>query len=467
VVQLLSFLEKIERINMKENKILFISANKHVIPYPVYPIGLSYISTYLGENLPDYELKMVDLNFNNIDELKEIIGNFNPKYIGISFRNIDDVNSYNREEFVTHYKNVIENIRTVSDAKVIVGGSGFSIFPELMFKKLNPDFGVYGEGEETLLNLIKLIDNNQDYTHLSRLVYQKNGTCVFNQNESYFSDLALEFDENLIDFYWEKSGMLNIQTKRGCPYNCIYCTYPLIEGSKVRTLNPDKIVETLKRLYYNKGIDYVFFTDSVFNINNQYNYKLAEKIIDSGIKIHWGGYFTFKNLDEDLLKILKKSGLQHVEFGTEAISEKCLKTYGKSFTVNDVLEKSALCNKLDIPFAHFLILGGYGETDETVNETYENSKLIDNSVFFPFVGMRIYPNTKLQEYSIQEGVISKDDNLLEPKYYISKDVNYDTLKERARATRKRWVFPDEDNSTIINKLRQRNKKGPLWEYMTM
>lgn len=452
---------------MKENKILFISANKHVIPYPVYPIGLSYITTYLNEKLPHYETKMVDLNFNTIEELKSITKEYNPKYIGVSFRNIDDVNSYNREEFVTHYKNVIDNLRTVTDAKIIVGGSGFSIFPELMYKRLNPDFGVYGEGEETILKLINSLDNNEDYTGLSRLVYKKNGQCVFNHNESFFSDLNLDFDKDLIDFYWEKSGMLNIQTKRGCPYNCIYCTYPLIEGKKVRTLNTDKIVDTLKRLYYQKGIDYVFFTDSVFNINNQYNYELAEKIIASGIKIHWGGYFTFKNLDEDLLKILKKSGLQHVEFGTEAISEKCLKTYGKNFTVNDVLEKSALCNKLDIPFAHFLITGGYGETDETVDETFENSKLIDNSVFFTFVGMRIYPGTKLQEYAIQEGVIDKNDNLLEPKYYLSKDVNYDTLKERSFKTRKRWVFPDEDTATITNKLRERNKKGPLWEYMTM
>ncbi|NOQ28085.1 MAG: radical SAM protein [Bacteroidales bacterium] len=452
---------------MKHNKILFISANQHKVPYPVYPIGLSYISTYLQEKLPNYESKIVDLNFNSIEELKTITKDYNPKYIGVSFRNVDDVNSYNREEFVTHYKNVIDNLRTVTDAKIIVGGAGFSIFPELMFKRINPDFGVYGEGEETILKLINKLDSNEDYTDLSRLVYKKNGQCVFNKNESYFSDLDLDFDKDLIDFYWEKSGMLNIQTKRGCPYKCIYCTYPLIEGSKVRTLNTDKIVDTLKKLYYQKGIDYVFFTDSVFNISNEYNFELAEKIISSGIKIHWGGYFTFKNLDENLLKTLKKSGLQHVEFGTEAISEKCLKTYGKNFTVKDVLEKSALCNKLDIDYAHFLITGGYGETDETVNETFENSKLIDNTVFFTFVGMRIYPGTKLQEHAIREGVISKDDDLLVPKYYLSKDVNYDTLKERALKTRKRWVFPDEDTTTITNKLRQRNKKGPLWEYMTM
>jgi len=385
----------------------------------------------------------------------------------VSFRNIDDVNSLNKKFFVNQYKKIIEQIKSVSDAKIIIGGSGFSIFPELMFKTLKPDFGIYGEGEDTLLKLIKNLENNTDYSGLNRLVYQNNGQCIFNKNESYFSDLALNFEDQLLDFYWEKSGMLNVQTKRGCPYNCIYCTYPLIEGRKVRTLNTDKIVETLKKLYYQKGIDYIFFTDSVFNINNKYNFELAEKIISSGIKINWGGYFTFTQLDENLLKILKKSGLKHIEFGTEAISDTTLKTYGKNFTVNDVLEKSALCNKLEIDYAHFLILGGYGETDQTINETFENSKRIDNSVFFTYLGMRIYPGTKLQEYAIKEGVIDKDDNLLEPKYYLSKNVDYDSLKQRARQTRRRWVFPDEDTTIISNKLRARNKKGPLWEYMTM
>ncbi|HSH53051.1 MAG TPA: lipid biosynthesis B12-binding/radical SAM protein [Bacteroidales bacterium] len=452
---------------MKEKNLLLISANQHTDPYPVYPIGLSYLSTYLKEHLTDFNIFLSDLNFNTIEELKKNITKINPKYIGISFRNIDDVNSINKKFFVTQYKKIIDQIKTVSHAKIIIGGSGFSIFPELMFKTLEPNFGIYGEGEDTLLKLIQKLENNTDYSELSRLVYKNNGQCIFNKDESYFSDLTLNFEDQLLDFYWKKSGMLNVQTKRGCPYNCIYCTYPLIEGRKVRTLNTDKIVETLKNLYYQKGIDYIFFTDSVFNINNKYNYELAEKIIASGIKINWGGYFTFTHLDENLLKILKKSGLKHIEFGTEAISDTTLKAYGKNFTVNDVIEKSALCNKLEIDYAHFLILGGYGETDQTLNETFENSKRIENSVFFPYVGMRIYPGTKLQQYAIQEGIIDKKDDLFEPKYYLAKNIDFDSLKHRANQTGRRWVFPDEDTTIITNKLREKNKKGPLWEYMTI
>lgn len=450
---------------MTKKRILFISANQLVVPYPVYPIGISYISTYLQEHLPDFRVDLFDLNLDTTDNLIKKLRDEKPEYIGVSFRNIDDVNSYQKEYYINKYQDLIKKIKTASEGKIIIGGSGFSIFPELMFDRLQPDFGIYGEGEESIVKLIKSLENKSDYSTIEGLVYKKNGERYYNKRTNYIQSLDLSFNNDIIDFYWQKSGMLNVQTKRGCPFNCVYCTYPVIEGRKVRTLDTDKIVHTLKDLYYKRGINYIFFTDSVFNIHNDYNYELADKIIKSKIDIKWGAYFTLTNLDEDLLKILKKSGLTHIEFGTEAIAEKTLKTYGKSFTVNDVLEKSDLCNQLDIDFAHFLILGGIGETDDTVNETFANSAKIERSVFFPYVGMRIYPGTELHQIAIKEGVIDKNDDLLVPKYYLSDRVNYDTLKERAKASGKRWVFPDEDSSDVLEKLRKRNKKGPLWEYL--
>jgi len=335
-----------------------------------------------------------------------------------------------------------------------------------MFNLLKPDYAIVGEGEESIVELITKLDAGLPVDEIGGLVFEKNGKINVNPKKLHTTDLCLSFDESLIDFYWHNSGMLNIQTKRGCPFDCVYCTYPIIEGRIVRTLNTDHIVETISKLYRDKGIDYIFFTDSVFNMKTEYNIELAEKIIKSGIKIHWGAYFYPKGITEETLKLFKESGLTHIEFGTESISEHTLKSYGKHFTVDDIIQQSELCNKLEVPFAHFLILAGFGETDETINETYENSKKIKDTVFFPFVGMRIYPGTKLFDISVRENIIDKDDLLLEPKYYISKEVTLDTLKERANNTGRRWVFPDEDSSEIPNRMRKlRNKKGPLWEYL--
>jgi radical SAM superfamily enzyme YgiQ (UPF0313 family) len=259
--------------------------------------------------------------------------------------------------------------------------------------------------------------------------------------------------------------MLNIQTKRGCPYNCIYCSYPVIEGRKIRTLNADFIVETLKDLYFNKGITYVFFTDSVFNISNEYNKQLAKKIINSGVKVNWGAYFSPHNVNREELTLFKQAGLTHIEFGTESFSDQQLNNYRKHFTFQEVLEISHICSDLGIFFAHFLILGGYGETEQSLDETFENSKKIPLSVYFPYIGMRIYPQTELFDIAIAEGRIKSIKDLLEPVYYISDAVKLGTLKERAFATGKKWIFPDFDDNGTMEKFRLRNKRGPLWEYL--
>ncbi len=452
---------------MKNPKILLVSANQLLIPYPVYPIGLSYITTYLKNKLPDYEIRIFDFVLNNNDDFKKYLNVYNPDYIGISLRNIDNINVYNKESFIDGYKKIVNEIKNnykqIYKSKIIIGGSGFSIYPELLYKLLCPDFGISGEGEESFYKLIYCLENNKNYYDIDGLVYKKNNKIILNKRKHFFQNLDLNFDSNSIDYYWKNSGMLNIQTKRGCPKNCIYCTYPLIEGKTVRTLNIDKIIETLSELYFKKNINYVFFTDSIFNLCNDYNYELAERIIKNKIHIRWGAYFSPENLDEKLLQILKKAGLSHIEFGTDSISAQQLKNYNKNFTVSDIIEKSELCNKLGIYFAHFLILGGYGETEDSLNETFENSKKINNAVFFPFVGMRIYPGTELQSLAIKDKKINKDDSLLEPKYYISDDIDISNLKEKAYKTGKKWVFPDEDNIELTKNFREKNKKGPLWE----
>jgi radical SAM superfamily enzyme YgiQ (UPF0313 family) len=450
---------------MEKRKLLLVSANRYAVPYPVYPIGLSYLHSYLSSRLPQFEIRLFDFNFHTLESFRNFLLDYKPDYTGISFRNIDDVDSTRRTWFIDGYKDIVETVKNTVETRIIIGGSAFSIFPREMFAFIQPEFGIHGEGEESLLHLLQCLEKKSDPSHIQGLVYQKSGTIEVNPRNHFIRQLDLSFDNEMLDFYWGKSGMLNIQTKRGCPHKCIYCTYPLIEGRKVRTLNADQIVETMSDLYFNKEINYIFFTDSVFNISNPFNIELAEKILKRGLKIKWGAYFSPHGLDRQTLKLFADAGLTHVEFGTESLSDSTLKHYGKHFTVQDVVDVSDLCNELDIYFSHFLILGGYGETEESIDEGFENARRFNNTVFFPYIGMRIYPGTKLQEYAIREGVIQADDDLLEPAYYLARGINYDTLKERAEKTERRFVFPDEDVVTVMNKMRARKRKGMLWHHL--
>jgi len=447
------------------DKLLLVSANRHKDPYPVYPLGISYIKTSLEQKKPELKIRVFDFMTGTMEEYTRILHEFNPDFTGISLRNIDDVNIYKQESFIDFYKEIITHTRHNSSSIIITGGSGFSIYPKLLFEKLTPDFGIYGEGETGLLDLINALENKSDFRNINGLVFRNGDTITANKRGCYLNTPGLVFEDQMIDYYWATSGMMNIQTKRGCPFNCIYCTYPLIEGKQIRTLSIKEITNTLHDLYFNRKIDYVFFTDSIFNTDNDFNMELADSLIKEKIKIKWGAYFNFVNVNRKLLIVLKQAGLTHIEFGTESLSAQMLKNYHKPFSLDDIFNVSEICNELEIDFAHFLILGGYGETNNTLDETFENSKKIKRTVFFPFMGMRIYPGTRLHQIAIDEGIIQETNDLLKPVYYLSSRINVSEIKEKALKTGRPWIFPDDDLSVVMDRMRKRNKKGPLWEYL--
>ncbi|MDR0836072.1 MAG: radical SAM protein [Tannerella sp.] len=448
-------------------KILLISANVHNIPYPVYPVGVSYLKSYLRTHLSaDYEIITFDLNTENSESLNNLLTDNDFLLIGISLRNFDDsTNVYKENIFISNYKKVINKIRENSTAPVLIGGTGFSVFPEILFEELKPDFGIKGEGEESLKQLILNIEHNAPVTDIEGLIYRDGeGNIRMNEHKTYIAAPELRFEDKWVDYYWREGGMLNVQTKRGCPYNCIFCSYPLIDGRHVRTLDAKTVVRNIEELYFSKGVSYFFFTDSLFNIHKEYNEELAHRLLESKAKINWGAYFSPSNMTLEDLTLYQKSGLLHVEFGSDSLSDSQLENYGKKFHFEDIRRQSEYCGKLGLFYAHYLILGGYGETEKSLNETFEHSKELGFTIFFPYIGMRVYPNTKMCEIAINEGIIKSPNELITPIYYVSKNIDADSIRPLAEATGQRWVFADDKPSPFMEQLRKRGRKGLLWEY---
>lgn len=459
--------------------ILLISANRHTSPYPVYPLGISYLKTYLERTINGIRVDTADCNLLTDEQLSQRIRTLAPRYIGVSLRNVDGANSLDRRGFLPEYKALIDVIRAASDAPLIIGGAGFSIYPQAFMRELGADYGIHGEGEGPLAELIGALERGETGADIPA-VYTRDGRtgnrCTENGSagneytengrRSYLPAIEVEFEPELTGYYWKRSGMLNIQTKRGCPYECIYCSYPHIDGRCVRTMDPEIIAENILRAKRDYGINYLFFTDSVFNIRPEYNVRLAETLIRRGTNVAWGAYFSPRGIDAEQMRLFRASGLTHIEFGTESFCDRTLEAYGKRFTFGDVVRASRLALDNGVYYAHFLILGGYGDTREHVRETIENSRRLEYTVMFPYAGMRIYPHTRLAELAAKEGAIGRDDDLMAPSYYISRDFDLEEVRRAALATGKAWVFPDDPQSALVDTLRlKRNKKGPLWEYL--
>jgi radical SAM superfamily enzyme YgiQ (UPF0313 family) len=190
-------------------------------------------------------------------------------------------------------------------------------------------------------------------------------------------------DMSLLDFYLKKGGMLNLQTKRGCPYKCIYCTYPHIEGKKLRFIPPEEAAVNALRLQ-EAGAKYLFITDSVFNADYSHSMQVACAFKDAGISIPWGAFFAPTVPPEEYFRVLADAGLSHVEFGTEALSDRVLKSYGKSFRVSQVLKAHKAAVQSGLHVAHYLLLGGPGEDEESLDETLSQIEDLDKAVFFFF-----------------------------------------------------------------------------------
>ena len=233
------------------------------------------------------------------------------------------------------YRQCVKDIRDHSDVPLVLGGSGFTLFPEEIMEVLGADYGVLGEGERLEL-LLNAIEKKEDTSRIPGIMTRGSKESIPDPWDESFAVNRLP-DSSRLGFYLKKGGMLNLQTKRGCPFKCIYCTYPHIEGGRLRFISPKEAALTALRLQ-EAGAKYLFITDSVFNADYSHSIRVAREFVNAGISIPWGAFFAPTVPPEEYFPVLSDAGLSHVEFGTEALSDRMLKSYGKSFRINQILE---------------------------------------------------------------------------------------------------------------------------------
>jgi radical SAM superfamily enzyme YgiQ (UPF0313 family) len=445
--------------------ILLISANTLKMPYPVYPLGLDYVAGSLDSR---YHVKIVDMNdFGSLSELGAVVKDFSPDFVGVSIRNIDNTDTINSYSFLTEYKSLIRQVRENSTARIILGGSGFTVFPLEFMRALDADYGIAGEGEKLPL-LLQALENEADVQFLPGIVTRETAHVVY---EPWGNEINRRFDpeSSHTKFYLAQGGMLNLQTKRGCPYRCSYCTYPHIEGSRMRFFPPEEIAGEARKLQ-DAGAKYIFITDSAFNASYDHSHEVAKAFIRAGISIPWGGFFSPTIPPADYFRKLADAGLTHVEFGTEALSGTMLNNLQKPFVVNNVFEAHSQALKAGLYIAHYFLLGGPGENRQTLQETLNAVDKLEKSVFFFFCGIRIYPHTALYEIALREGQVSADQDLLQPVFYRSTHITDKEIMQTVEdhsGGRFNWIVGSGENKTtrVVPKLYARGFSGPLWEHL--
>ena len=392
----------------------------------VFPLGLSYIASQVKEK---HELHCWDPNVseNPMRELPRIIAKINPDIVGVSLRNIDSVFSFNKRSYYFPFVSMLRVIRELAPScKLVVGGTGFSIFAEEIMNK-NPavDFGLVSEGECSFAELLENIDHPE---RVKNLFIRTGGKLIFTGKREWASFDRLPIpSRDLFDIekYKKYPYSVGVQSKRGCVFGCVFCSSRLIWGCSLRLRPPEKVADEIEMLANDFGVQSFSFAESVFNFPLPYSRKLCSEINKRKLDIKWTAAFNPAFINRPFVEEAVKAGCDLFSFSPDGASNNSMRLLGKDFNVDSVEKTIALAKKIDgfnVGYSFLYDLPDYnGEHILGLLRlvTKMASSLGSKLRFLSFSKMRIFPHTLLYKTALDHGKIETQTDLLFPTYYES------------------------------------------------
>ncbi|MFQ5887590.1 MAG: B12-binding domain-containing radical SAM protein [Candidatus Hydrothermarchaeales archaeon] len=449
----------------------------------IYPGGPVYLADYVHKQAPEVEQNIIDLSLvekkRRMGYLHEKVEEFDPSVVAFSWKNIQIFSPKQEDRslemafkfyysknpldkiqagihgiksvlmYTTRIQELIRYINSVKDRKVVVGGAAFGLFADRLIHKLNEGIlGVIGEGEGVML---KVASGRWGKELLDERVVFRHGKDIFLGDQKEYVDIGslapvdFEYIEKIFpDFKEYLDCYIGVQTKRGCPFRCIFCSYPFIEGKRLRYRSPETVVSEIEALKENYGVRKIWFTDSQFISAPRtiaHCNAVLEGIIQKGLDIQWGGYVRIDQIDERLAKNLVDSGIIHFELSITSGSQKLVDFMKMGYKLEKVVEACRLIKRAGYD-GHEVILNYSfnvpNETEETLLESVETYKKIrdifgfDNVLPYIFF-LGIQPHTELERYAIETGHISH---------------NYDPLAINPRTAKKLIYNPAPFNKFL-------------------
>ena len=402
-------------------KVLLVNTNIEKSPYPVPPVGLCLLASAL-ENL--FVVKVYDGVIDEGRSLTGLVEDFAPDYIGFSIRNIDDVVAERTIFYIDRIiSDFIEPVKKITSVPVILGGSGFSMFPAELIKMTGADYGIVGEGENIFPELLMWLDQGKEITGLPNIISKKNLQSENTTNAGFLRNFSHRFSEidRHIDFspYLQK-GVYSVQTKRGCSHGCVYCTYPLIEGKKFRRRNSEDIVDEIEQAYNRLGNITFEFVDSTFNDPKGHAEAICREIINRKLKVRIRTMgINPRNTSEELFELMIKAGFVQIDATPDTASPGLLKLLDKGFDLPEIEKMARLIKKFDLPTMWFFLFSGPGETRDTFRETLDfiDKYVSPDDLVYMNAGLRVYPGTPLYSIALKEGSIQPGQSILQPPFF--------------------------------------------------
>ncbi len=383
----------------------------------VYPIGPAYLASHLGGH--DVDGYDVNLPGRSVAEGLRRAADFDPDVIALSFRNVDTTMERDLYCYYPPFQAAVAAAReTLPRAKVFVGGAAFSLYPrQIMEENAAIDVGVVGEGEETFAAALAA---DGAWAGVPGLLYREGGR-VNATPPAGASDFAAAPppDRRLFPLseYVAEPFAVGVQTQRGCPHQCAYCTYPVLEGRRVRMRAPRDVGDELEALRL-AGVETFTFVDATWGAPPQRAKDVCREIIRRRLDMKWRGYFGEKYLDDELADLALEAGVAEFTFSPDAADDRVLRALDKDLTRAD------LYRTLDLVKARPGARASYSFFINPPEQTwrsfadvvrfYLRGKRYLGRQFLgaAFGNVRLEAGTPLHERALAEGKVAPDANLL-------------------------------------------------------
>lgn len=414
------------RVSVENNKIVrgqspltILFINPFVSPEETYgkfrklgavqpPLGMCYIAALLEKY--DYQVSILDANLLGLtpEKVIEKALKVKPDLIGLYSTTM----GYNK---VRDLAKTLKSKRP--EIPIVVGGPHVSGMAEETLQETCFDYGVIGEGEITVLELIKALEENKNLREVDGLVYRKEGKVVRNSPRKMIENLdTLPFPArhllpplkryHLKAMITKRFPATHIFTSRGCPYNCIFCGHSF--GKKLRFHSPEYVVNEMEELAKKCGIKEITINDDTFTVSKKRVYIICELLRKKRLGIVWSCLIRVDNVDKPLLKAMKRAGCWLVQPGIESGNQEVLDFIRKDITLEEARNACRWAKEVGIQVKDSFILGHPRETRETIEETIEFAKSLKTH-FAAFALMTPYPGTELWQIADQYGTLDKSD----------------------------------------------------------
>ncbi len=368
------------------------------------PLNIALLASFIRER-GGYDCSIVDFEIAEVSspqEMAEMILDGSPKYVCITTLT---------PRYPTVVRMAEEIKRLAPEINIIVGGPHVTGAPQYaLYDSIL--YGIIGEGEEALLELLNALEAGSEVSSINNLIYRHKGDIAVNAPRPFIKKLdelpwpawdLMKMDEYTDPAYFEGSH-LAIFSSRGCPYDCSFCASRVTWMGKLRLRSTDSVIDEIRYIVNALGINNLMFWDDTFAANKKRAIDICRRIIEDKLGINYTVQIRADSVTQDLAVAFRDSGCSFAAIGVESGNEIMLNRIGKRETKAQFENAVAVMKDVGLPIIASYIIGLPGDTHETIKETIDFAFELDADQS-KFMILAPFPGTRVYDLAVKRGLV--------------------------------------------------------------